>query len=177
MAVAQPQRGDEGLSQDAHRVMLAGSIEGLRYPQLCPNCGQGAADPVPIAKVFTYPRSGSGGHGWGWRIAQATPLFCRRCYEKHRSEALPVTGMERLKSVVLAELAIPALAAAAFAIFLLHDQGARLLRDVPRQWPMLAFIGGLLLIALLCLRTAWVNNAHRRVPTQTQTSRAFSLIK
>jgi hypothetical protein len=174
MPVAQPQRADEGLSPDAHRVMLAGSIEGLRYPELCPNCGEGAADPLPVAKVFTYPRSGRfGGHGWGRRIAQATPLFCHRCYEKHRSEALPVTGMERLKSVVLSELAFPALGSAAFAVFLLHDQAGTLMRDFSRQWPMLAFIGGLLLIAVLCLRTAWVNNAYRRVPTQTQTSRAF----
>lgn len=38
---------------------------------------------------------------------------------------------------------------------------------------MLAFIGGLMFMSVLCLRTAWASNAHRRVPRQTATSRAF----
>jgi hypothetical protein len=173
MPVAQPQLRNEGLSPGAHRVMLAGPIEGLLYPQLCPNCGEGAADPLPIVKVFMFNRGTHDDQGWRHRIAQATPLFCRRCHEKHRSEALPVTGMDRLKSVFLSELVIPAFGTAAFAMFLLYDKAGRLMRDLPGQWPLLAFIGGLLLIALLCLRTAWVNNAHRRVPKQTETSRAF----
>ncbi len=173
MPVAQPQLRNNDLSPDAHRVLLAGSIDGLRYPPLCPCCGAAAADPLPIAKGFMYNRGDTDDAGWRYRIAQATPLFCRSCLDRHRSEAVPVTGMDRLKSVIFSELAIPGFGTAAFTLFLLHDKAATLLRDVPRQWPVLAFIGGLLLVAAQCLRSAWANNAHRRMPMQTETSRAF----
>ncbi len=173
MPIAQPQLRDDDLSPDAHRVLLAGSIDSLRYPPLCPHCGAAAADPLPIAKVFMYNHGHTADAGWRYRIAQATPLFCRSCLARHRSEAVPVTGMDRLKSVVFSELAIPGFGTATFALFLLHDKAASLLRDVPRQWPVLAFIAVLLLVAVQCLRSAWADNAHRRVPRQTETSRAF----
>jgi hypothetical protein len=75
--------------------------------------------------------------------------------------------------VVFSELAIPGFGMAAFALFLLVDTRGGLMRDLSRQWPVLAFISGLLLVAALCLRTAWNNNAHRRVPRQSLTSQAF----
>ena len=40
MSIAQPQLRDSELALDAHRVVLAGSIEGLHYPEICPNYGQ-----------------------------------------------------------------------------------------------------------------------------------------
>jgi len=173
MPVAQPQLRDSELAQDAHRVVLAGSIEGLRYPEICPNCGAVAAAPLAITKVFQYNHGHTDDAGWQYRLARAAPLFCRDCLGHHRCEAVPVTLIDKLRSVVFSELAIPGFGTAAFAFFLLHDNGASLLRDLPRNWPVLAFIGGLLLIAVLCLDTAWANNAHRRVPRQTETSRAF----
>ncbi len=173
MPIAQPQLRDSELALDAHRVVLAGSIEGLRYPEICPNCGAAAADPLMITKVFQYNHGHADDAGWQYRLARAAPLFCRGCLAHHHSEAVPVTTIDKLKSVVFSELAIPGFGTAAFAFFLLHDKGASFLRDLSRNWPVLAFIGGLLLIAMLCLRAAWTDNAHRRVLRQTETSRAF----
>jgi hypothetical protein len=173
MPVAEPQLRNEGLAKDAHHVMLAGVINGLQYPPFCPNCGAAAADKLPIAKVFMHNHGGSDEEGWRYRIAKVTPLFCRPCLDRHRAEAVAVTGLDRIKSVVFSELAIPGIGTAAFAVFLLVDTRGRLMRDLGREWPILTFIGGLLLIAALCFRTAWENNAHRRVPRQTPTSQAF----
>lgn len=111
--------------------------------------------------------------GWGYRIARATPLFCDACIRRHQSEAVPVTSIDRLKSAILTELAMPGIGMAAFGLFVLNDQAAAILRDVRRQWPILVFVAALLLVAGLCLRAAWTGNAHRRVPRQTDTSRAF----
>jgi hypothetical protein len=173
MPVAEAQLHNEGLAEDAHRVTLAGAIGGLQYPPLCPNCGAAAADKLPIAKVFMHNRGGSDEQGWRYRIVEATPLFCRPCLDRHRAETVPVTELDRVKSVVFSELAVPGIGTAAFAVFLLVDTRSRLMRDLAREWPILAFIGGLLLIAALCFRTAWENNAHRRVPRQTSASQAF----
>ena len=171
MPIAQPQLREGELALDAHRVVLAGSIEGLRYPEICPNCGAAAAVPLPITKVFQHNHTDD--RGWRYRLARATPTFCQDCFARHNSEAMPVTITDKLKSVVLSELAIPGFGTAAFAFFLLYDKGPTVLLNLARNWPVLAFIAGLLLTSLLCLRTAWTNNAHRRVPRQTATSRAF----
>jgi len=171
LPVAQPQLGSEGLSASAHRVLLAGSVEGLQHPPLCPNCGAAAAHPLPITKVFMY--NDGDDSGWGYRIARATPLFCKACIRRHQNEAVPVTTIDRLKSAILTELAIPGVGTAAFGLFVLNEQAAAILRDVRRQWPILILVGVLLLVAVLCLRAAWTGNAHRRVPRQTDTSQAF----
>lgn len=173
MPIAQPQLRDCELALDTHRIVLAGSIEGLLYPEICPNCGAAAAVPLPITKVFQYNHGHTDDAGWQYRLARAAPMFCRDCLARHNSEAMPVTIVDKLKSVVLSELAIPGFGTAAFAFFLLYDKGPTFLFNLARNWPVLAFIGGLLLISLLCLRTAWTNNAYRRVPRQTETSRAF----
>lgn len=173
MPVAEPQLLNEGLSRAAHCVTLAGPVGGLRYPPLCPNCGATAADKLPITKVFMHNRGGSDDAGWDYRIAKAIPLFCRRCLDRHWAEAVPVTSLDRIRSVVFSELAIPGIGTAAFALFLLVDMRGKLMRDLSREWPLLALIVGLLLIAALCFRTAWTNNAHRRVPRQTLISKTF----
>ena len=173
MPIAQPQLRDSELALDAHRVLLAGSIEGLRYPEICPNCGAAATVPLPITKVFQYNHGHTDDSGWQYRLARAVPVFCLTCFARHNSEAMPVTIMDKLKSVVLSELAIPGFGTAAFAFFLLYDKGPTFLSNLWRNWPVLAFIGGLLLISSLCLRMAWTNTAYRRVPRQTATSQAF----
>jgi hypothetical protein len=172
LAVADAQLGNTGLAPDAHRVALAGPIERLEYPPLCPNCGGAASEPLPITKVFQHIQVG-GSTGWRYRMATATPLFCRACLDRHRAEASPVTPMDALRSLFLTELALPAVGLAGFGLFLLHRTGARAFRDLPGQWPILAVIGAFLLLATLCLRAAWTGNAHRRVPRGTETSRAF----
>lgn len=171
MPVAQPQLGNEGLSASAHRVLLAGSVEGLQHPPLCPNCGAAAARPLPITKVFMY--NDGDDSGWGYRTARATPLFCDACILRHQGEAVPVTIIDRLKSAILTELAILGVGTAVFGLFVLSEQAAAILRDVRRQWPILILVGVLLLVAVLCLRAAWTGNTHRRVPRQTDTSQAF----
>lgn len=171
MPVAQPQHGHQDLPPDAHRVLLAGSIEGLHFPKLCPDCGAVAADPLSITKVFMYNHHDDS--GWRYRVATATPLFCRTCISHHRAQALPVTSIDRLKSLIFTELAIPAFGLSAFGLFLLKETAPHIIRNVQLEWPLLAIIGLFFLLAILCLRTAWQNNAHRRLPVQTQISRAF----
>ena len=173
MPTARPQLRDSDLAPNAHRMVLAGAIEDLRYPGICPNCGAPADTPLAITKVFQYNHGNNDDAGWKYRLAQAAPLFCPECIARHQAEALPVTAADKLKSALLTELALPGLGTAAFAIFLLQDKGARYFGDLQRHWPVLAFIGGLLFIAVLCLWMAWTGNAHRRVPRQTETSRAF----
>lgn len=172
MPVAQPQLGNEGLLPGTHRVLLAGAVEGLRHPPVCPHCGVAATRPLPVAKVFMH-NDGDQDGGWRYRIARATPLFCDACLRRHADEALPVTLLDRLKSGLFTELALPGLGTTALALFLLQDAGPRSLPRLDRDWPILALIGVLLLIGLSCLRLAWTGNAHRRVPAPTPTSRAF----
>ncbi len=121
MPVAAPQLHNEGLLPDAHRVVLAGPIGSLQYPMFCPNCDAPATEPLPIAKVFMHNGGEADEAGWRYRIARAAPLFCRVCLDSHGAELLPVTWIDRVKSVVFSELALPGFGAAAFALFLLVD--------------------------------------------------------
>jgi hypothetical protein len=173
LPVAHPNLGDQGLSPNTHRVLLAGPVEGLQHPPLCPNCGAASDNPLPITKVFMYNYGGDDDGGWRYRMARATPLFCDACIHRHQCEAVPVTNADRLKSVILTELAIPGFGLAAFGLFVLNNTAAGVLRDFARQWPILILVGALFLMALLYLRASWTNNAHRRVPMQTNTSQAF----
>lgn len=173
MAVAEPQLGEDGLSPEAQHVALAGPIGGLRYPPACPNCGEPATMRLPIAKVFRYNHGPGDDAPWSSRTASAAPLFCPACLARHRAEQVPVTLVDRLKSCLLTELALPALGAAAFGLFLANANLARIMRDPQQEWPLLAMVLAPLCLGLLCLRLAWTTNAHRRVERQTPTSRAF----
>ena len=66
-----------------------------------------------------HSRGSTDDSGGRHRIARATPLSCRPCLSKHQSEAVPVTEMDRLRSIVFSELAISGFGAAVFAVFLL----------------------------------------------------------
>ena len=120
-----------------------------------------------------YNQGGDDNGGWRYRLARATPLFCGACIQRHHGEVLPVTGIDRLKSIILTELTIPGFGLAAFGSFLLGNTAAGILRDPARQWPLLLLIGVLFLTALVCFSLSWTGNAHRRVPMQTDTSQAF----
>ncbi len=176
MAVASPQLRDDGLHADTVRIALAEPIGDLVYPETCPNCSAAASRPISITKIFSHNSSDSNGadsSGWQHREASAAPLFCAACVQRHHAEEEPVTTADRLKSVFLTELALPAAGTLAFGLFLLKETGAKIARDPGREWVLALIIGVLLFIGLMCLRAAWVNNAYRRVPRQTQTSLAF----
>jgi hypothetical protein len=126
---------------------------------------------LSIAKAFRF--SPGGDSGWGYRVAEATPRFCRTCFERHHANAQPVTGLDRLKSLVSSELIIPAVGLGAFAGLVLINSVGRLLRRPAGEWPIAAFAAVLILIALHCLRSAWAGNAHKRVPIQTEITRSF----
>ncbi|MET0225733.1 MAG: hypothetical protein ABW187_04760 [Dokdonella sp.] len=157
------------------RALLAGSIEGVTYPDRCPHCMAAATVPIAITKVFQYHPNdeGNGGGGWQYRIAEAAPLFCAACAQRHHAETLPVTAADRLKSVLLTQLALPGFGTLALGLFLLSETATKIARNPAREWLLLVIIGVLLLIGVSCLRAAWTGNAHRRVPRQTATSLAF----
>lgn len=89
MAVIRPELGNEGLAEDAHRILLAGPIETLFYPPLCPNCGHSATETLPITKVFQFNHRDDA--PWRYRVARAAPLFCTDCIRRHHAELWPLT--------------------------------------------------------------------------------------
>lgn len=176
MAVAGSQLGDMDLDPAAIRVSLAGSLAGLRYPPICPNCEAPATVPVAVTKVFSWNHNDYGdssGSGWKYRIAQAEPLFCTSCAARHYTQEQPVTTLDKLKTVLMTELALPGIGTLAFGLFLLKETGAKIVRDPAGQWLLLTIVVVLLSIGALCLRSAWLSNDHRRIPRQTAISRAF----
>ena len=171
MAVIQPELGTEGLADGGHRILLAGPIEALAYPPLCPNCGAQATQRLPVVKVFMFNNQNDG--PWQHRIARADPLFCAECVRRHRSEHRPITAAERLKSIVFSELAFPGFLTAAFALFLIKEGIGDALRDAGRGGPLFAFAAILALVSWLCFRAAASRTAHRRIPALTSIQRAF----
>ncbi|QAY77807.1 hypothetical protein [Sphingosinicella sp. BN140058] len=171
MAVIRPELGTEGLAEDAHRIRLAGRIETLLYPPLCPNCGHRATETLPITKVFQFNHGDDG--PWQYRIAHAAPLFCTDCIRRHQAEWQPLTRAERVKSVVVSELALPGFLTAAFALFLLGDSLREFIEEPGREWPMIAFAALLGFVSWLCFRAAASSNAHRRVAAVSSIQRAF----
>ena len=89
-------------------MSLAGLIAELSYPPLCPNCGSAANTPLPIPKVFKFDHGGES--PGGNRIAEANPLFCNPCIERHRLEAPRPGLIDILETAVFSEAIIPAAA-------------------------------------------------------------------
>jgi hypothetical protein len=168
MPIFIPQFGDESLSPNAHRVSLAGSIEGLEYPLLCPACGTTASEKLAIAKVFIEQDS----EVTYYRVAKAKPFFCPACIAQHRSEEQPVTAGDLLKVAVRSKQMIPTVAMTSLSLFLmvkvLPNSTARL-QGVPIVGALIAIFLGL---AWLCFRKP-LGQPHNHVPPQTSVSLAF----
>jgi hypothetical protein len=167
---AEPQDGDRGLAAGAHRVKLAGPTGDLRYPSLCPNCGAAASEPLTIGKVFRD--SGSSDTPVTHVVVEARPLFCRPCADRHRAETIRPTASDILRTALFSEAMIPAFCSLAAGLFLLHIastiRGGLTIVLVPVG--MAIFF---LLIAYSSWRGAWSGTRWKRVPAQTDTSRAF----
>jgi hypothetical protein len=172
MAVIDIQSGDEGLRPDAHRVAIAGPIDDLKYPALCPHCGAAADKRLSIEKVFreTY----SDDTPSGVKIARATPLFCSTCISDHRAEEQPPTLGERLKSLFLTEQALAGYSMSATGLLL----GSQMLKHTQALATkvgiaLLGLSALFLLGAYSCFRRGWDTNRYRRIPPQTNVTRSF----
>lgn len=172
MAVIDIQSGDEGLPPGAHRVAIAGPIDELKYPALCPHCGAAAGERLPIEKVFreTY----SDDTPSGVKIARATPLFCESCIKRHRAEEQPATLGERLKSLLLTEQALAGYSMSATGLLL----GSQILKHTQALatkvgFALLGLSALFLLGAYSCFRRGWNTNRYRRIPPQTGITRSF----
>ncbi len=171
MAVAEPEFGNDGLAAGAHRVVLTRPITNLAYPAICPNCGDAADRPLPIAKPFLF--SSGGDSGWSKCVAEARPLFCDRCHASHVSQAIPVTDADRVKSLLTQSLVIPALGLGAFGLLIVLDRLGEFLMSPGKEFPIIAFACAMMAIGWYCARMAWHAGGSSRVPMLTPVSSAF----
>jgi len=152
-------------------LSVAGPIEGLSYPPLCPSCGAAASTALAIPKVFWFDPGGDtpGGH----RIAQANPLFCTSCVARHRAEALEPGLVAILTTTLFSELVIPAVGTLSLGLFMLHLLLPRALGTLEKTWWLLLIACGLVGVGISSFRTAWPATRWKRVPAQTSITRAF----
>ncbi|WP_424630695.1 hypothetical protein [Bradyrhizobium sp. SYSU BS000235] len=172
MAIIEIQSGDEGLQSHAQRVAIAGPIDELKYPALCPHCGAAAAEQLPIEKVFRYTHTDDTPSGV--RITRATPLFCGACALRHRAEQQPPTLGEQMKSLFVTEQALAAYSMLATGLLL----GSQLLKHTQalstKVGVALLGVSALFLLgAYACFRNSWSTNRYRRIPPQTSITRSF----
>lgn len=167
-----PRVGDEGLRQDGVPVMLAGSIDRLVYPPICPRCEAAASCPIEVARVFMASQDMEE-TVWRYRIDKAHPLFCGTCAFEHFASQATVELSDHIRTMLLSWLSVPAAFLAYGALARFDAWSAKLLQG--------GFSLGELLIASVlglaaawCLLTAWRRNDWRRVPEDTRVSAAFA---
>ena len=166
-----PQHGDDGLAQHAHRLELRGGLGGLDWPELCPACGAPARERVPVRKVFVRRRRRRGGQT-RYVIGEARVPFCPGCIAQHRTEDAAGPAPSRPLTYLRSFLIIPAVGAAVLACLILPAA-----RREPWTEPggIVAWVVVALFVALsLASVAATVADTRRfRVRPQTTVTRAF----
>ena len=172
MKTFDPQEGSSALTPSPNQVRFAGPLEGLAFPPICAHCGGGATTRLLVSKVFM--RSGSGSNRLRHHVIAGVEVpFCAACAAEHQRELQPLTGAQKLMSVLRSQLAFPAIGSGALGLYFASRMLGDVVRDVSRNWPLAAFVAALLVLSVSCLRGAWTAGLRFRVPAQTRITSSF----
>ena len=165
-------QGDEGLPADSQRVTLAGSLRGVHWPALCPNCGAAAAERLTLSRVFRRMRDTEGaGGGWRYHISRARVPFCATCVERHWQLTQRMSLTTYLLHLVATPLLISFVGAAYFAIRLFRPLVLETL-GTSSQLLGLGVFGALVLAMVTSAAGAWWRMRFYCIPPETEISSA-----
>lgn len=163
--------GPEERPAVVRELLLTGSPAELTLPDVCARCGETAPKRLYWERVIHYHDSESSTVG----VVGMRAPFCGACLERHEREVLRMPAWKQALQVFRTSTIVPAVLSAAAAVFF----GWKLTpKPLPAEWLDYAAPGGLAcffgLIALLCLRAAWTDTRHYRVPPLTAVTGAFT---
>lgn len=157
-------------------VELPGRPGDLRWPDLCANCGAAAAERLPIAKAFVRRRlftTRRADDPFRFAVVRFDVPFCGSCASRHHQLAVPLSPVRRVLTFLPSLYVIPVVLSAVgiwlfFDPFVLHAGQADLtIAPNPKQFAFLVFV------LVLCGAILWYATRRRRLPPQTEITRAF----
>ena len=167
--IFQPQDSASDLAGHLHRVTLLAGSEALRFPPLCPNCGNTASGSIAVQKVFR--QTGSGDFVTTYVVHQLDVPYCDGCKALHDREQRELTPQQRVAASLATGLSVSAFGCVFMALVFLPAA----LKDLGRGgFPLpLLVVAFFALIAWSSFTGAWAQNAYRRVSPQTSITLAF----
>ena len=167
--IFEPQTSACDLAPHPYRVALRGQLHQLRQPPLCAFCGAGADRCIPVLKVFRDPGGGDG--VTGYCVDTAAVPYCPSCTARHGHERRVLSPIQRVAVSLATGLTVSAVGSV-FMAFVLLPAAWRALWMPGFPLP-LAVVLAFAAIAASSLAGAWRETARRRVPPQTEVTRAF----
>ena len=166
--IFQPQDSASDLADHPHRVTLLAGSEALRFPPLCPNCGNTAHGSIAVQKVFRQAPADDSVNSYV--VQQLDVPYCDDCKALHREQRL-LTWQQRMVVSLAAGLSVSAFGCVFMALVFLPAA----LKDLGRGgFPLpLLVVAFFALIAWSSFSGAWKQNAHRRIAPQTSITLAF----
>jgi hypothetical protein len=163
---------DHDLPEDAHRVRLVGASRTLVWPNICPNCGAPASVRIPVRKIFRRTEGSPHDLFVRYLVTRIDIPFCATCADRHRQLSRAPPRSEWLVSYLRSPAIIALAAAMGFAVLLFRPLLIETRGDSSAQLMGLAFFGALVLAAVASVVVAWRETRFRRVPRQTEITRA-----
>lgn len=157
------------LADHPQRLRFSGEASSMSYPSICAYCGESASRQIVVQKVFRIASSGE--DLTRHEIQQAAVPFCEACIGRHRQQERTLTAPQRWLASLATGLTVSGVGSSFMAVFFLPD-ALRALRRPGFPLP-LAVVAFFALIGYSSLRGAWSDTARRRVPPQTEITRAF----
>ena len=157
--IFQPQDSASDLADHPHRVTLLAGSEALRFPPLCPNCGNTAHGSIAVQKVFRQAPADDSVNSYV--VHQLDVPYCDDCKALHDREQRLLTPQQRVAVSLATGLSVSAVGCVFMALLFLPAA----LKDVGRAgFPLpLVVVAFFALIAWSSFSGAWKQNAHRRV--------------
>ena len=167
--IFEPQDSASDLAGHPHCVTLLADSVALRFPPLCPHCGNTARGSITVQKVFR--QTGSGDFVTTYVVHQLGVPYCDGCKALHDREQRLLTPQQRVAVSLATGLSVSAFGCVFMALVFLPAT----LKDLGRGgFPLpLVVVACFALIAWSSFSGAWTQNAYRRVAPQTSITRAF----
>ena len=157
--IFQPQDSASDLADHPHRFTLLADSVALRFPPLCPNCGNTAHGSIAVQKVFRQAPADDSVNSYV--VHKMDVPYCDDCKALHDREQRLLTPQQRVEVSLATGLSVSAVGCVFMALLFLPVA----LKDLGRAgFPLpLVAVAFFALIAWSSFSGAWKQNAHRRV--------------
>ena len=92
------QSAEDDLGQYPYRLEVRGAPRSLKWPDLCANCGGGAAERIRVRRAFYRRGRRRRSPGWfGYTVVAADIPFCGACASRHRDSIPQVSWFRRYR--------------------------------------------------------------------------------
>jgi hypothetical protein len=167
----QPQAAhrDYDLPLEGHRVSLIGPARTLAWPSMCPSCGDPAATPIRVYKIF---RRKMRRRPWQYHIRSIDVPYCERCTRQHHELVEPPGAFSGWLAVLRTPLIIPLVGGIIVGAILWDRSLLEAIRD-PESGKLALAIAAIPLLAIgSSVVGAWWSFRFHRMPPQTEVTRA-----